>query len=60
MSNKKATDSDEFEKGLLEKPEIRKEYEALKPKYDMIRGLIERGKQGTQQDHRVNVNNSSL
>jgi predicted transcriptional regulator len=42
MTNKKATKFEEFEAKLLEKPEIRKEYEALKPKYDMIRSLIER------------------
>ena len=42
MVNKKATNYDEFEAELLEKPEIRKEYEALKPKYDMIRVLIKR------------------
>ncbi len=42
MVNKKATNYDEFEAKLLEKPEIRKEYEALKPKYDMVRVLIKR------------------
>ena len=42
MVNKKATNYDEFEAKLLEKPEIRKEYEALKPKYDMVRILIKR------------------
>jgi DNA-binding XRE family transcriptional regulator len=42
MANNKATNYDEFEAGLLEKPEIRKEYDALKPKYEMIRSLIER------------------
>jgi DNA-binding XRE family transcriptional regulator len=42
MVNKKATNYDEFEAELLEKPEIRKEYEALKPKYDMVRILIKR------------------
>ena len=42
MKDKKPTDFDEFESGLLGKPEIRREYEALKPKYDMIRSLIER------------------
>ncbi len=42
MVNKKATNYDEFEAELLRKPEIRKEYEALKPKYDMIRVLIKR------------------
>jgi len=42
MVNKKATNYDEFEAELLKKPEIRKEYEALKPKYDMVRILIKR------------------
>ena len=42
MINKKATNYDEFEAELLKKREIRKEYEALKPKYDMVRILIKR------------------
>ncbi|NQT72367.1 MAG: helix-turn-helix transcriptional regulator [Chloroflexi bacterium] len=42
MVSKKATVYDEFEASLLENPEIRKEYEALKPKYEMIQKLIER------------------
>ena len=45
MTNKKATNYEEFEAELLKKPEIRKEYEALKPKYDMIQSLIERRNQ---------------
>ena len=50
MNDKRATNYEEFEAGLLEKPEIRKEYETLKPKYDMIRSLIERrGKLGISQ-----------
>jgi DNA-binding XRE family transcriptional regulator len=50
MNNKRATNYDEFEAKLLEKPGIRKEYEALKPKYDMIKSLIERrGKLGISQ-----------
>ena len=50
MVKKRATNFEEFEAGLLEKPEIRREYEALKPKYDMIRSLIERrGKLGISQ-----------
>ncbi len=39
---KKPTNFDEFEAELLKRPGIRKEYEALKPKYDMIQGLIKR------------------
>lgn len=42
MAPNRATNFDEFEAELLKKPEIRKEYEALKPKYDMIRSLIKR------------------
>lgn len=42
MNNKQATNYDKFEAELLKKPEIRREYEALKPKYEMIRSLIER------------------
>jgi len=45
MTNKKATNYEEFEAELLKNPQIRKEYEALKPKYDMIRGIIERRNQ---------------
>ena len=45
MANKKATKYEEFEAELLKKPGIRQEYEALKPKYDMIRSLIERRNQ---------------
>ena len=45
MTPKKATRYEDFEAELLERPGIRKEYEALKPKYDMIRSLIERRNQ---------------
>lgn len=45
MVNRKATNYEEFEAELLEKPEIRREYEALKPKYEMIRSLIKRRSQ---------------
>ncbi|MFW6102298.1 MAG: helix-turn-helix domain-containing protein [Chloroflexota bacterium] len=45
MTNRKTTNFEEFEAKLLEKPEIRREYEALKPKYDMIRSLIKRRNQ---------------
>ncbi len=45
MTLKKATRYEDFEAELLERPGIRKEYEALKPKYDMIRSLIERRNQ---------------
>jgi len=45
MVNKKATRYEEFETELLRKPGIRKEYQALQPRYDMIRSLIERRNQ---------------
>jgi len=42
MANMKATNYEEFEAELLQDPEVRKEYESLKPKYDMIRTVIKR------------------
>ena len=45
MTPQKATRYEDFEAELLERPGIRKEYEALKPKYEMIRSLIERRNQ---------------
>jgi hypothetical protein len=45
MTAKKATRYEDFEAELLERPRIRKKYEALKPKYEMIRSLIERRNQ---------------
>ncbi len=45
MTSKRITNYEEFEAELLKRPGIRKEYEALKPKYDMIRSLIERRSQ---------------
>ena len=42
MANKKPTNYEEFEAELLKRPGIRKEYDALRPKYDMIRTIIER------------------
>lgn len=42
MNNKKATEFEEFESELLKDPEIRNEYESLKPKYEMIQSLIRR------------------
>ncbi len=38
----KGTRYEDFEAELLKDPEIRREYEALKPKYMLIRALIER------------------
>jgi len=45
LANKKGTKYEDFEAELLKKPEIRREYEALKPKYEMIKNLIERRNQ---------------
>jgi len=45
MANKRSTSYEEFEAELLARPEIRQQYDALKPKYDMIRSLIERRNQ---------------
>jgi predicted XRE-type DNA-binding protein len=45
MNKKKPTDFEEFEEELLQDPEIRKEYEYLKPKYEMIQSLIKRRNQ---------------
>ena len=45
QKGKNNTNYDNFEAELLEKPGIYKEYLALKPKYDMIRALIERRNQ---------------
>ena len=42
MKNNKPTSYEEFEAELLQDQEIRKEYEALIPKYAMIQRLIER------------------
>ncbi len=45
MKYRKATRYEDFEAKLLQNPEIRREYEVLEPKYDMIRCLIERRNQ---------------
>ena len=45
MTNNRGTKYEDFEAELLRKPEIRREYEALKPKYEMIQSLIERRNQ---------------
>jgi predicted transcriptional regulator len=45
MTKNNTTSYDDFEAELLKKPEIRREYDALKPKYAMIRSLIERRNQ---------------
>lgn len=41
-SKRQGTRFDEFEAELLKKKSIRQEYETLKPKYDIIKSLIER------------------
>ena len=45
MVNKKPTNFERFEAGLLKRPGIRQEYEALQPRYEMIKTLIERRNQ---------------
>jgi DNA-binding XRE family transcriptional regulator len=45
MANKKTTNYEEFEAELLKRPGIRKEYDALKPKYNIIHSIIERRNQ---------------
>jgi len=42
MAKRTGTSFEEFERELLRRPGVRKEYDALKPKYDMIRAIIER------------------
>ncbi len=42
MINKKGTNYEEFKADLLKDQEVRKEYDALTPKYEMISRLIER------------------
>jgi len=43
--NKRATNYEEFKAELLKKPGIRREYDALKPKYNIIHSIIERRNQ---------------
>jgi predicted transcriptional regulator len=45
MNKKKPASFKDFEDELLKDQEIRKEYEDLKPKYEMIRSLIKRRNQ---------------
>ena len=45
MTRGESTRYQDFETELLNKPGIRKEYEALKPKYDLVRTIIERRNQ---------------
>ena len=45
MTEGNSTRYQDFETELLNKPGIRKEYEALKPKYDLVRTIIERRNQ---------------
>ena len=42
MKNENITRFKDLETELLKRPGIRKEYETLKPKYDLIRSLIRR------------------
>ena len=45
MANVNSARYQDFETELLNKPGIRKEYDALKPKYDLVRTIIERRNQ---------------
>ena len=45
MVTKKGTRYEDFKAQLLSDPDIAREYDALKPKYTMIRSLIERRNQ---------------
>ena len=45
MRSQKGTSFSEFEAALLEKPGICEEFDALQPKYDVIKRLIERRNQ---------------
>ncbi len=45
MNKKQPTNFEKFEGELLKDPEIHKEYEDLKPKYEMIQSLIKRRNQ---------------
>jgi DNA-binding XRE family transcriptional regulator len=45
MTKGNSTRYQDFETELLNKPGIRKEYDALKPKYDLVRAIIERRNQ---------------
>lgn len=45
MTKKTPTNFEELEGELLQDPEIRKEYENLTPKYEMIQSLIKRRNQ---------------
>ncbi len=42
MVNKNGTRYEDFKAELLKRPGIREEYDALRPKYDIIRNVIER------------------
>ena len=42
MVKKTATSFEQFKAEQLEQPEVRAEYDALKPEYDMIRSIIQR------------------
>ncbi len=45
MKNGNSTRYEDFEAELLNRPGIRKEYDTLKPKYDLVRTIIERRNQ---------------
>ena len=41
IAEREPTDYNEFEAELLKNPQVRKEYEALKPKYDRVKQKLE-------------------
>ena len=45
MTKGNSTRYEDFETELLHRPGIRKEYDTLKPKYDLVRTIIERRNQ---------------
>ena len=53
MTQEEAGEMEEFEKELLKDPEIRKEYEALIPKYKAIQELLEEGYQEMAEENKL-------
>lgn len=45
MKNKKPTRYEDFEAELLDRPGVHGEYDALKPKYELVQTIIERRNQ---------------
>jgi len=55
MTNKKATTHEEFKAELLKDPEFRREYEALKPKYEMIKWGLRCGQLMAEEKAKMNI-----